>query len=65
MPSRTPKPRSKHPRGPQGLSVEQRTNALRNSALQASQRAKRQPVDMDWAAAIERLKKMLDRLEES
>lgn len=59
-----PKRRCKPPRAPEWLSVEQRTNALINSAKEASQRAKRQPVDMDWAAAIERLKKILDRLEE-
>jgi len=62
--TRPRKPATRPSKPPHGMSVEQRTNALRNSALQASQRAKRQPVDMDWDSCIVRLRAMLDRLED-
>lgn len=41
----------------------QRLNAVRNAAKLAKERRERGPIAMDWDAAVERLKAMLDKLE--
>jgi len=47
------------------MSESQRANARDNSARESRERHQREPVAIDWDAAIARLKAMLDRLEES
>jgi hypothetical protein len=45
------------------LSAEQRANARTNAAREAKERHHREKTEIDWPAAIARLRKMLDDLE--
>jgi hypothetical protein len=63
MRDRTRKPPSRRQGALKQLSEDQRANARLNSAREAKERHHREKTEIDWPAAIARLRKMLDDLE--
>ena len=65
MRDRTRKPPQRAPGALKGMSELQAANARENSAKAARERHQREPQDIDWDAAVARLRKMLDDMEDA
>ena len=65
MRDRTRKPPRRAPGALKGMSEVQAANARRNSAREARERHQREPQQINWDAAVARLRKMLDDMEDA